>query len=378
MKSRILILTDYYYPHWTGISKSIGYIAEYLVQNSFPTTVLTTRFKNELQSNENKNGVTIIRVPYQFSLSRAKYSLSLLWKSISFIKKSDIVIINSPFTQVLPCSIVTKIFQKRLIIFHQGDLILPKGIMNDIIEKIFFVSTYLACRLASVVSTYTDDYATNSPLLKKFLHKFVALLPPIKISTSLNPNSSFSRRLKSITNKYTYVFGFAGRFVEEKGFDILFDAIPLIVKKYPHTHFLFAGQTQMSYEQFFEQNKTKYQSVKKHITLLGLLSDTELITYYQSLLYFIMPSRSDCFGLTQVESILCGTPVIIPNIPGARMLVKESHFGCIFESENPTDLSQKIFEGISKYNEIKENRTKALQLLDSKKNGKKVIQTIRG
>ena len=43
-------------------------------------------------------------------------------------------------------------------------------------------------------------------------------------------------------------------FVEEKGFDILLQAIALLEKKRDDLHFVFAGATEIDYEDFFKKN----------------------------------------------------------------------------------------------------------------------------
>ena len=54
---------------------------------------------------------------------------------------------------------------------------------------------------------------------------------------------------------------------------------------------------------------------------LGMLSPEKLRIFYNSLDVLIMPSYSEGFGLVAIESIACGTPVIVPShLP----IVKES------------------------------------------------------
>ena len=45
-----------------------------------------------------------------------------------------------------------------------------------------------------------------------------------------------------------------------------------------------------------------------------------------------LPSQTECFGLVQVEAMLCGTPVVASDIPGARVPVQATGAGRLFES----------------------------------------------
>ncbi|HVA96860.1 MAG TPA: glycosyltransferase family 4 protein [Candidatus Acidoferrales bacterium] len=359
-KQRVLLVTDFFYPHWTGIAKSVFSLTKAL-QDVFAITVLTVRFDKNLKQKEKVDDISIIRSDYLLTVSRSKYSFMIIVDFLRLVGKTDCVLINSPSANIVVFSILTKIFGKRLIIFHQGDLILPHGFHNRIIEKIFDFSCYVSFSLADKVATYTSDYAKHSRVIKPFLTKFTPVLLPISIEKK-------EQRILPVIEKFTrqnkIVFGFAGRFVEEKGFDILFRAIPLVMEQLPNAHFVIAGQ-EMQYEDFFGKNKALFESVKNHLTFLGLLNGKELQQFYSGIDCIVVPSRSDCFNLVQAEAMLCGTPAIVSDIPGLRYLVKESGFGMTFKSESSESLAEAIVACSNKKQSIMKNEKKLRELLDN-------------
>ncbi|MFQ5452087.1 MAG: glycosyltransferase family 4 protein, partial [Candidatus Paceibacterota bacterium] len=143
-----------------------------------------------------------------------------------------------------------------------------------------------------------------------------------------NPGASFKKKIDSLKRHHVLI-GIAGRFVEEKGFDILLRAMPKILKHVPHAHIVFAGAKRMEYEPFFDKHKTLIQKHKQNVTFLGLLEAPDLTYFYKKLDVFIISSRSDCFPLTQIEAALAGVPIVCTDIPGARMLVRETGAGKI-------------------------------------------------
>ncbi len=373
-KTKVLIAADFFYPHWTGISKSLYSMVQQL-ENQIEFTVLTVKYDKNLKEEEYIGTTRIIREPYLFSLSRAKYSLSILYRFYQEAKKHDAIFINSPCTNILPFTLIATSLGKKIVMFHQGDLILPKTFMNRILENIFDIMTLIAFFLADKVSSYTRDYANQSRVLKPFLKKFTPLLMPIlvkdisKIDLNLNTKVQLINDLK---NQKKILFGFGGRFVREKGFDILFDAIPKVIEKIPNAQFVFAGETNMGYETFFEENAESFEFVKPHLTMLGLLNDEELSYFYKNIDFIVVPSRSDCFPLVQMEACLSGNPSIVTNIPGARYLVQATQFGLVCEAENSQDLADKIVEAHQSRDALLKNHKNVLSFLDNKTNVERI------
>lgn len=358
-KLDMLLVTDFFYPHWTGYAKSLYYLVQ-SINKFYNITILTVRHEKSLKKYEKLFTASVIREDYVFSINRSKYSFNLVLKFLQLINKYDIIFINSPCSNILPLSIITKLFGKKLYIFHQGDLSLPKNIINKLIEKVFDASSYVSLLLANRVSTYTDDYAKHSRTLKRFMYKFFSLIfpiDPIYFNEKKQPN-----RLTNKKNKI--LFGFAGRFVEEKGFDVLLSAIPLIKNKIPNAHFIFAGESNIGYEDFYKKNLSLLNSVRKDVTTLGLLDDKELKEFYKEIDFIIIPSRSDCFNLVQAEAMLSGTPSIASNIPGLRVLIQKTGFGLLFKREDPQDLARAVIEAVGKLDQIEKKEKNVSAILD--------------
>lgn len=337
-KKKVLFITDYYLPHWTGLSKSLNLIVAALDKKN-NCSVLTIAHQKNLDKQEIIDDHSVYRVGFWWTISRAKFAPAILLKYLQLLDKHDYVVINSPFTFILPLTILAKLFTKRVYIFHQGDLILPVGFFNKIIEGIFNISSLMAFVLADGLATYTKDYAQHSRLLKYFRGKTSNFIIPFPMTKKTNKKL---KKIIDLRRKYSTIIGLSGRFVEEKGFDNLFKAIPLINQKNSDLHFVFAGEKNMGYEDFFHQHQQLYKQVKQQISFLGLLAGEELESFYHSLDALVMPSRSDCFGLVQAEAMRYEKPVIVTNIIGGRDVVKQTKFGEIAEANNVTDLAEKI------------------------------------
>ena len=364
-KGSVLLVSEYFLPHWTGISQAFFYLTKNLQDQGFTTTVLTTQFDTKLPLKEEIRGVDIIRSPFQFQISRTHYSWRILIDFISLLPRYDWVVINSPNSNILFYSLLTKIYRKKLAIYHQGDLTLPRQTGNLfthlIMEKLFDILSIPSFLMADIISSYTRDYAEHSRVMRHNLKSFRAYIPSFTIQKG-KPSPDFRKKILTLKKKHVLI-GIAGRFVEEKGYDILLEAIDRIKKEVPSAHIVFAGKHKMDYEPYFDFHKKLIGAHKNDITFLGLLGPGDLSLFYSHLDVFVLSSRSDCFPVTQIEVVVHGIPIVVTNIPGARMLVKETGFGLLAKPEDADDVSEKIVEVLKHKKKYIQAQKKALQFL---------------
>lgn len=94
-----------------------------------------------------------------------------------------------------------------------------------------------------------------------------------------------------------------------------------------------------------EKNNLK-QIASKNIEIIGYQKDSEVINYYQNCKAFIMPQEED-FGLTPVEAMSFGKPVLALRKGGALETVAEGTTGEFFDDPIP----EAIADGIRRLNE---------------------------
>jgi glycosyltransferase involved in cell wall biosynthesis len=86
----------------------------------------------------------------------------------------------------------------------------------------------------------------------------------------------------------------------------------------------------MPYERFYERCLPLVERYRDRVHFLGLLGrDQDVADFYAACDVLVLPSRTECFGLVQVEAMLCGTPVVVSDIPGAREPVRVTGMGRI-------------------------------------------------
>ena len=113
--------------------------------------------------------------------------------------------------------------------------------------------------------------------------------------------------------------------------DLLIQTIPYLVARFPELRIVFAGEYLIRYEDFYERCAPLIAQYRDRLVFLGLLQNPQEMADYFSLCdVLVLPSGTECFGMVQAEAMLCGTPVVVSDTPGAREVVRVTGMGEIF------------------------------------------------
>jgi glycosyltransferase involved in cell wall biosynthesis len=234
---------------------------------------------------------------------------------------------------------LARAYGKPSVITHHGDLVMPPGVFNQIVQHTVRSAMTLGLHLSSRVTVHSADYAKHSRFLRSSLRKLDAIYPLFDFPPPQPEVVATLRRSLGLDGKK--LIGFAGRFVNEKGFDILLQSIKQTIERVPNAHFVYAGDAHPLYEDFFERWKHLLDANREHVTLLGLiLNPQELANFYAMCDVFALPSRTDCFPSVQIEALLSGTPLVTADIPGAREAVHVTGMGKLVRPLDPVDFAQ--------------------------------------
>jgi glycosyltransferase involved in cell wall biosynthesis len=101
---------------------------------------------------------------------------------------------------------------------------------------------------------------------------------------------------------------------------------------------------------YFEHDKLVKKSQNK-VEFLGQVTDEELVKLYKGAKGFLALSQDEDFGITPVESMLCGTPVIAFNGGGYKETVIDGKTGVLFNNYSVNGL----IEAVGKFESAKFN-----------------------
>lgn len=351
---KILMFLTYYHPHRTGLTLFVQRLAERLVQKGHQVTVVSCQFRKDLAKGEVLNGVRVIRIPAFLSISRGMVMPQFPFYAFNQIKKNDLILVHTPMLETALVALMTKLSGKPLVLTHHGDLVLPAGALNRFIEMVVQTSHFFAAHCAEVLTASSLDYAQYSKYLSPFLSKVQVIYPPAAVEPSTLERAAAYKRSLGLEN--SCLIGYAGRFVEEKRPDRLLKALPHLLKKIPNAKLVFAGEYLIRYEDYFGKFSRIIDAHKNAIIFLGLLkNESQVADFYAMCDVLALPSETECLGLVQVEAMLCGTPVVVNDVPGAREAVKVIGMGEITKCDDPVLFAETLEKVIRNRNLYKKS-----------------------
>jgi glycosyltransferase involved in cell wall biosynthesis len=327
-KLKILICLLYYFPHRTGLTIHVQRVAEELVRRGHEVTVLTARYSNDLPRDDTTmhQGVRIVRLWAPIRMSRGMIMPAYPWALFKLMREHDVVSVHTPAPETALVALMSMLTGKKIVVTHHGDLILPSGAANRIIQGGMYAMYTLLARRASKILAYSQDYADTSYYLQPFMDKVEPVYPPIQMPL---PNPQRVEELRAEWSKDGGpIIGYAGRFVEEKRPDLAIRALETVNQTFPNARLVFAGQHIIPYEDTWERQQPLVEQYRDQLTFLGLMPDPQdVANFYAACDVLVLPSDTECFALVQVEAMLCGTPVVMTDIPGGRVPVRETGMG---------------------------------------------------
>ena len=124
-----------------------------------------------------------------------------------------------------------------------------------------------------------------------------------------------------------FTFAFVGSATANKGFDLILDAMDLLLSQGLSIRLSVAGVIDRS---LFTGRKRVLDNIQEY----GMVSHAELPSMLTSTHCLLLPSRFDSFGMVVPEAMACGVPVIVSNMVGAKQLVEEGRNGFVLPVGN--------------------------------------------
>jgi len=300
--TRILHITNYYYPHIGGIETATRDIVNVLRKNpNYSQKVICFGDGPHIIDD-----VPIVRIRYLFKFRSQAFSLKyrrVLKKTLREFKP-DIVIFHTPNP------LVEFYFQRckykgKIIVYHHLDIDRQK-ILKHLVKPI----EYGLKKKADVVIASSQQYIDGSKELQSFKDK-CRIIPLCYKESDFELTNEEAKQVKNIKQKYkgkTILF-FSGRHTKFKGLHLAIKA----VKEMEDVIFIVGriGEANSHLDKLLDN--------AKNIVYLGLVGRREYIKYLHACDIYLFPSlsKNEAFPITLVEVISRGKPPVTYTIKGS-------------------------------------------------------------
>ena len=129
--------------------------------------------------------------------------------------------------------------------------------------------------------------------------------------------------------------------IPRNGIDILIRAFGLLMREHPHAHLTIAGEGPLEKEL---RALVKQLRIDQHVDFIGTLRHDQVPDLLRQSDLFVRPSRAEGFGVSFIEAMACGLPVVTCPSGGILDFVKEGETGRLVPPNDPEALAKAVTE----------------------------------
>ena len=142
-----------------------------------------------------------------------------------------------------------------------------------------------------------------------------------------------------------YIFCLS-RIDSNKGHDLLLNAFDLVRRSVPSVHLVIGGgspkgvgETETEVLQTI-RNIIREKGLQDNVDIVGYIPDELLAPAYQQAELFVLPSLFEPFGLTVLEAMACGRPVVASRLGGIREIITSGENGLLVDPRNDSEFAE--------------------------------------
>lgn len=345
---KILMLSWEYPPRIIGgISRVVYALAQNLGKSGNEVHVLTC-WEPGTEEYETDEYVTVHRVHvYNNGLSNfvewtMQLNFAMLEYAVELIKTNDFNIIHAhDWLVAYSARVLKQSFHIPLITtIHATEYGRNNGIHTDLQRSINNIERWLI--------NESDRVIVNSNFMKDQLNsifnvsndKICIINNGIELDKfdNINYDGAFREIYASENEKIVF---FVGRLVNEKGVQILLQAIPKILSNYNAVKFVIAGKGPCLNNLI---ELSRQLNVYDRVYFTGFVSEEVLLKLYKCSDIAVFPSTYEPFGIVALEGMVAGIPVVVSDTGGLKEIVNHREDGMMFYSGNSNSLADCIIE----------------------------------
>lgn len=305
---RTALVTEFYYPHLGGVTEHVHHLALELRRRGHEVTVITSRMNGAARDAPFVRRVGTSRVIYaNGAFARITTGWRLSRQIGSILRESAIELVHvqdglAPVLGPVAAGAAHRLDLPVVATFHSW---FPRSLGYRLFRR----------PLQRRLDRFAATIAVSEPVVRALSRYFTAAWEIIPNGVDLDqfhPNG----RSPFDANTSGPRLLFLGRLDPRNGLDTVLAAMPAILARYPATQLVVAGDGPL--RPWYERMA---RPIGPNVRFIGRVNGERQERYGESDLY-LCPSTKASFGITLLEAMACGIPLVASDITGFRELLR--------------------------------------------------------
>jgi len=295
-------------------------------------TLLVCRADSRIADVAHERGIAVEYVPFRNSLHppSLKRMASLLRRY-----RPDAVIAHSGH-DANTVAVAARLMRQRPLLVRARTY--QPGVPNAWTYNILF-------DLTLVPSRYLKSCLLSNPRVKA--DKIQVLYPGINFEHGICPDSPVPDWLTCLLAAKRRIILHAAMLRGEKGHDVMLDALPKLLERFPDICYAIAGEGERLAAL---REKVRTQGLEQHVVFAGMVCNLPAIMQHAGLV--VMPSSYEPLGMSQIEALGMQIPVIVSRTGGMPETVEDGITGLLANPDDAEDWACKLTQALSQPNDM--------------------------
>jgi glycosyltransferase involved in cell wall biosynthesis len=365
---KILQVIPFFGPAHGGSARLAFDTSKYLLEKGHEVTFFTSDYLFSKEWVLALPGVRVYPFKTLFKIANFFITPSLVKQVKSSIASFDIVFLHNfrSYQNIVVSKYASKLDVPYIMQAHGS---MPVMMGSQIFKKVF--DYFFASRLLNGSFKVIAHNSSEALQYENFgvpTNRIEIVLSGIDRSQFSDLPSQGVFRAKFGIREHEKLVLFLGRIHKIKGLDNLARAFSLIISNFSNVRLVVVGPDDGYLAEF--RHIVRMLGIQENVSIIGPLYDKEKLEAYVDADVYVLPSRYEIFGLTALESIACGTPVVVSENCGLASYIK-NRVGLVSKSDSPTDLKEVLLSILSDNelrNSFKGNCKEFVKQFDIKEN----------
>lgn len=318
LRMKILHVCPNFYPVHGGIENFVFNLSKNLVKDGYGVTVVTSNkvpgSKRQLPSEKIKDGIKIRRFGFK---KFSRYNTSVAALKYILNENFDILHIHGIgfFSDAIP--LIKFLGKGKVVLSTHGGIFHTKKM--KMIKNIYFNT------MGRIAGRFSDKIIAVSEHDKKFMESVVDKKKIVVVKNGINWKKV--GKIKRDGNGKTLVY--FGRLASNKRVDKLLYLVKNLKISIPDVRLFVVGADWGVKRELADL--VKDLAINKNVIFVGELDDKKLYKILSKSDIFLLASEYEGFGISVIEAMAAGLPVVVNNIETLRELVQNGKNGYIVD-----------------------------------------------